>query len=475
MTQRVLRLISARSLGLLSTALFSAQASTLDASTLRRIDTFVQQRMQAGGVPGVAIAIVKDGRVLTRAYGVADLASRRPMSRYTPVGIGSTTKTLTALAVMQLVSAGRVELDAPVRDYLPEFTPSDLRARRITVRQLLSHTSGLPSSTALDRDISPQAPMRRLQALLANPLTSDPGSRFEYANDGYVILGVLISRVSGQTYEEYLRRHVFEPLRMNRATFDGREAERLGLSRSYLKYDQTYEAMRLPFTRSLNPAGLLMMSANDAGLYLRALLATHQGRTSVLRPALLNEMWSKQATMNSTRDYGLGWMLNTTNGAGVVYHSGNILVSGSMFLLDPANGLGVAVLSNIVSRTKDEVAQGLLDLLRGRTPEPSRMPPARPSTDFKQDPARWTSILGEYDSPNEGHLRLTVREGTLVGEIADPYLPMEFRLREVAEGKFVAYSSYIPFDNTDFTFEVAPDGRTNLLVNGQVHAVRVLP
>jgi CubicO group peptidase (beta-lactamase class C family) len=171
-----------------SPARASAAAPPLSARSLARvsqdrIDGYIQERMSAWGVPGLALAIVEDGQVsVTRGYGLADREQAHPMTPRTPVAIGSTTKPITTAAVLQLVEAGAVELDVPVSRYLPWFTLDDPRAASITVRQVLSHTSGIPASASLDGRQEPDALERRVRVLEWAKLQTAPGERFEYSN-----------------------------------------------------------------------------------------------------------------------------------------------------------------------------------------------------------------------------------------------------------------------------------------------------
>jgi CubicO group peptidase (beta-lactamase class C family) len=170
-----------------------------------RVDAYVNKRMDAWSIPGLALAIVEDGQLtLTRGYGLADKDQGRPMTPQTPTAVGSSTKPLTATAIMQLVEAGKVDLDAPVTRYLPWFQLDDPRAAEITVRHLLSHTSGIPASATLTGGQEADALDRRVRALEWEKLRSAPGARWEYANDGFNTLGLIVQVVSGMPYEQYL-------------------------------------------------------------------------------------------------------------------------------------------------------------------------------------------------------------------------------------------------------------------------------
>src|SRR5919202_138887 len=195
------------------------RAQTADAAT--RIDAYMRERMPDLRTPGLSFVVVDGDQVLlSHGYGFADRDAGTPMTEDTPVAVASTNKGMTALAMMQLVEEGLVDLDAPVTRYLPDFSMDDERAAEITVRQVLSHTAGIPAGIHTDGAQDDQALQRRVASLASVKLSRAPGTGYEYANDGYSVAGLVIQTVSGQPYEDYLAAHVFEPLGMARTTFD---------------------------------------------------------------------------------------------------------------------------------------------------------------------------------------------------------------------------------------------------------------
>ncbi len=186
-----------------------ASASMMSAAPdIAAIDQYVESEMRATRLPGLALAIVQGDKIVhLRGFGKAD-PSGRPVTPQTPFLIASVTKPFTALAVMQLVEAGKVQLDAPVQRYLAWFRVADPEASaRITVRQLLVQTSGLPTITGDEHmvtsgDASEEALENRVRALRATRLTAQPGTIFQYSNANYATLAMIVKSVSGQSYEE---------------------------------------------------------------------------------------------------------------------------------------------------------------------------------------------------------------------------------------------------------------------------------
>jgi CubicO group peptidase (beta-lactamase class C family) len=182
--------------------------------TFAAIDEYVTARMRAARIPGLALGIVKGDRIVyLKGYGRAG-PSGRPVTPQTPFIIGSITKSFTALAVLQLVEAGKVELDAPVQRYIPWFRVADPKASaQITVRQLLNQTSGLPQiyETQFWTGQDEGALERVVRFLKKVELNRPVGKGFGYSNANYEVLGLIVQTVSGQTYEETIRQSIFAP------------------------------------------------------------------------------------------------------------------------------------------------------------------------------------------------------------------------------------------------------------------------
>lgn len=417
----------------------------------QRLDHFVAERMALGQVPGLALCILQQGRpAYLRGYGQANLEQGIPVTEATPFAVGSTTKGMTALAVMQLVEEGRLDLDAPVQAYLKDLSFADPRAGAITLRQLLSHTAGLPASAVFDGTQDPEALERRVRAVAATPLSRDPGSGYEYANDGFNLAGWVIQQVSGLPYESYLQRHLFAPLGMQDTTFDPQRAAELGLAQGYLKRRGRLEPRPTPFSRSYNPAGMAISSVRDLSRYLQMLLG---GGEPVVGRASLEAMWVPHADAGDSLSYGLGCFVLELAGLRVVAHTGEILTQGSALALVPSLGLAVGVLVNLDSQSKREIAQGLLTLLLGGDPEPPQIPPQRAPSAFTPDSAAWQAYLGEYQSP-QGPLSLDLREGRLVGSL----LGFGFELEPYGPGEFVSSSDLPAFEDREVRLEQTPAG-----------------
>ncbi|MFN2323737.1 MAG: serine hydrolase domain-containing protein, partial [Trueperaceae bacterium] len=260
---------------LVLTVALAAQAAVADGLPEvleRHLDAFVTERMGAWDTPGLSLAVVHgDEAVITRGYGFADREAERPMTDDTLNVLGSTTKAFTAMAVMQLVERGLVDLDASVTRYLPWFTTPEGREDQITIRQLLSHSAGYPWGILFTDGVYPAELEDYVLQLRGVRLASAPGARFGYSNDPFVVLGLIVERVSGMPYEDYMDARVLTPLGMTSATFDAEVAQERGLARGYHVPWRNAEPLDVAFVRSERSAGTLMASAAELAHYLRML------------------------------------------------------------------------------------------------------------------------------------------------------------------------------------------------------------
>lgn len=321
------------------------------------IDDYISARMKALGIPGAALVIVQGDQIVhLQAFGVAD-ASGRPVTPQTPFFTGSTGKSFTALAIMQLVEAGKIKLDDPVQTYLPWFQVADAQASKIiTVRQLLNQVSGLPQSIGQTQltstDQSDSAIENNVRALADVKLIAPPGKQYEYSNANFVTLGMIIQVVSGQSYETYIQEHIFKPLDMQNSFTSKTEAQKDGLAAGYQHwFGIPVASPNLPFARGSLPAGQLNMSIEDFGHYLIAQLngGSYQG-VSVLSPAGIAMLHHPDVPMpDSTHFYGMGWEVQHFEDVEVIRHNGQVPgYTADMFLV-PQQHIAIAMVMNTFS------------------------------------------------------------------------------------------------------------------------------
>ena len=444
----------------LTACTFGGKATPSQATLITRIDSFVRERMSAGKLPGLSLIVVKDGEVrYSKGYGFATLEYHIAMTDRTRIGIGSTTKGMTALAVMQLVEQGRLKLDIPVVTYVPWFQVNDPNSGSITLRHLLTHSSGLPTSTNFDGNRNPNALEQHVRSLVSTKLHRVPGSGFEYANDGYAVAGLVVQVVSKMPYAEYMTKFVFAPLGMTDATFDQSKAERQGMTQGYVKERGRFVPRPMLVSQGDAPAGALLTSARDVGRYLNALL---NGGQAVISPDSIAELWRPQIKMDHGGEYGLGWVNLRFGELEVLTHDGSVIVSGSTFVVVPSQRLGVAVLTNFATDHTNEIAKGIATLLLGGKPEPSTVPVERGPTEFKPDPASWQGYVGAYET-RMGLVRVYVEGGKLLGKAVD----LPFELEAYGDNDFVLRGEVGTLEGHGVSFMRGAENRITLLLDGQ--------
>lgn len=328
-----------------------------ESTEFEEVDAYITVKMEELGIPGAALVIVQGDQIVhLKGFGVAD-ADGRPVTPQMPFFTGSTGKSFTALAIMQLVEAGEIELDAPVQTYLPWFRVADAEASKmITVRQLLNQTSGLPVSIGREQlantDLSDSAIENNVRALAEIELIAPPGERYEYSNANYVTLGMIIQAVTGQSYETYVKEHIFQPLDMQNSFTSKTEAQQDGLAIGYQNWIGIPVASpNLPFSRGSLPAGQLIMSAEDFGHYLIAQLndGNYQG-VSILSPAGIAALHNPDVPMTGSTDYyGMGWEVQHFQDVELIRHNGEVPGYTTDMFLVPQKNLAVAMIMNTYS------------------------------------------------------------------------------------------------------------------------------
>jgi CubicO group peptidase (beta-lactamase class C family) len=321
-----------------------------DTSDFKTIDEYVTAKMRSARIPGVALAIVKGGQIVyLKGYGRADQLGR-PVTPQTPFLVGSITKTFTALAVMQLVEAGEVELDAPVQRYLPWFRVADPKASaQITVRMLIEQTSGLPQLPTFVTWTWPNTPdvLERHVRLMANTnLVFPPGQGFAYSNANYVTQGVIVQAVTGESYEDYIQQHIFTPLDMQHSYVSQDAAMQDGMAMGYRWWFGFPIPAILPYKRSNLPAGFAISSAEDMAHYLIAELnGGRYGDISVLSPEGIDLMQAEPPPGT----YGLGWESVRIDGRRLINFDGATGNFQASVFIDPESKVGVFVAANAMS------------------------------------------------------------------------------------------------------------------------------
>lgn len=308
----------------------------------RSMDEFIESELSASGAPGVAYAVVADGEVVSMgAHGVVESGDDRAVTQDTPFLTGSISKSFTALAVMQLVEAGTVDLDEEVAAYLDGFLGRP--AGVVTIRQLLSHTSGFSTFQGNDShtDTTDRTDelARRVDSIADVRPAYEPDERWEYSNTNYLILGRLIEVVSGSDFQTYVSANILEPIGMHDSVVaDGEIHETMASGhRPWFWSNRPLAGSRTQ--RGTAPQGGIIASAGDLALYMATMM---NGQDDVLSAAGKNQMMSPASAASPF--YGFGWYVDSDNG--YVSHSGLSPGFESLATMVPSEREGVVVLVN---------------------------------------------------------------------------------------------------------------------------------
>jgi len=337
--------------------------ATRGIAQMETLDHYLNQLQETHIMPGFSVVVVQgEEQVFLKGFGREYIDEKGSMTINTSTAVGSLTKSFTALAIMQLFEAGEIDLDQAVVHYLPWFrTANKMLSDKITVRMLLNNTSGLRAPQVRSKETSDKALENLVRSLESVYLTREPGTSYEYSNEGFAVAGLLIQEVSGWSYDRYLEEFIFKPLEMHRTTNDPRAFNRLDVL--YGHYHGIDQAIPVrgedELLREFSPAGSLMRSsAKDVGNYLQVLLngGEFKGKRLISEESL-GKMWKPYSSFpgiskedggeNLPLKYGFGWFLGEMEGKDYIFHGGNRRNMSSMTFLCPDRKIGAALLTNI--------------------------------------------------------------------------------------------------------------------------------
>lgn len=329
------------------------------------LDERVEQAMRDHQIPGLSLAIVRDGVLLkARGYGKASLDSNAPATVDTVYQIGSISKTFTAAAVMLLVEQGKLALDDPL-DKFPtaQALPEALRA--LTLRQLISHTSGVRSFSEIPafsyrRDYSRDA---FLKLIAAQPLDFEPGSKFHYSNTGPSLAALAVGEASGQPFERFVSEGIFRPLEMTHTGFAEPETDLPDRAAGYRVLKGEFGPGNTTRPRVIAASGGILSTVLDLVKYDAAL-----DGEGLLPRSTLQTMWTRVRLSDGSRSpYGLGWFLVPVHGHPRIHHGGSTAGGfEASYQRFPEFRLSVIVLSNRQSAPVGKLATDLAELVEPR-------------------------------------------------------------------------------------------------------------
>jgi CubicO group peptidase (beta-lactamase class C family) len=345
-----------------------------------KLDAVLEEIMSLWGVPGLAVGIVQDGQIVyDRYFGVQSLDTRAPVTEDSVFCIASIAKIFVASAVMQLVERGDLGLDAPVVQYLPYFRLDDPRYKEMTIRQILSHTSGMPDMDESEYDelvahpeFDEGASERYVRGLSHLKLAAAPGERFLYSNIAYNVLGDLIAKISGQSFENYMREHILRPAGMPASAFSHLDVPPDRLALPHLRTPEMIVNPVYPYHRADAPASFLHSTVEEMCHW--GITCLNRGvfnGSRILSPASYDLMWTPVVERGSPPFYeshGLGWVLGHFDGLKTAAHGGGGFGWTDFFFLMPEVNLAAVILVNEESSARSRTIRAVIHAMLGKEP-----------------------------------------------------------------------------------------------------------
>ena len=329
-------------------------AQAINQVSIDSIDAILRVQMSKKHIPGVSIAVVRQGKVLlTKSYGMANMELNAPATDQSVYAIGSVSKQFIASGILLLAQDGKLQLDDEIHTYYPQ-APKTWQG--ITLRHLLSHTSGIVrEAPAFDPDkLQPDSIL--IQSAFSLPLEFPIGTKWQYCNVGYFTLADIIRKVSGQSWATFMKQRIFAPVGMA-ATRTTTLTEVIPNRADGYEWEETH-FHRAQAYRALRPSGAFLSTVQDLAKWDAALYTT-----KILTEKSRAQMWTPTTLKDgSTYAYGLGWRVDSLQGYRRVHHGGSLPGFRSEYARFPEAGLSVIVLTNGDSAQPETIAQEIATL-----------------------------------------------------------------------------------------------------------------
>jgi CubicO group peptidase (beta-lactamase class C family) len=384
-----------------------------------RMEQVVQAYVDNKQFMGSAL-VARDGKVLfSKGYGFANLEWQVPNSPTTKFRLGSITKQFTAACILLLEERGKLKVDDPVKKYMPDAPAA---WDKITLFNLLTHTSGIPNFTSFpdyaSTEAIPTTPEKLVARFRDKPLEFEPGEKWAYSNSGYVLLGYLIEKISQQSYSQFVQENIFTPLGMKDSGYDSNSAIILHRASGYVPGDKGatnagYIDMSIPLS-----AGGLYSTTEDLLLWEQGLMGG-----KLLSPASLQKM-----TTPFKNDYAFGLAVHTANGHKLIEHGGGIEGFNTSLAYYPEDKLTVVVLANLNGQVPEAIASKLAAVAHG---ENAVLPAER--KEITVSPAILGKYVGTYELMPNFDLVMTLEGGQLMTQATGQ---QKFPLFAESETKF---------------------------------------
>ncbi|OOM76972.1 ABC transporter ATP-binding protein YojI [Clostridium puniceum] len=348
----------------------TSEMNTLTNDETLKIEKFIKENMEKGSIPGLSVTIVKgDKTIYEKGFGYSDISSQKAVDYKSLFEIGSNSKAFTALGILKLQKDGLINLNDEITKYIPWLNVKYKgNHAKINLEQLLHHTSGIPFKTIDKLPVSDNdnALEETIKTLINIELSNVPGEKFQYATINYDILGLIIEKVTGISYEKYIEENVLKPMGLNNTYLYKNDIASEHIAKGYkigFLRPQIYDA---PVYRGNKPAGYIISNAEDMGKWLKVQMGTLND--SEFDKNIIEESQKanrRVAPLGDGSSYAAGWFVYQKEG-GEISHGGNNPNYSSFIIFRPEDKVGVAILANTNSDYVSVIGQGINEILQSR-------------------------------------------------------------------------------------------------------------
>lgn len=420
---------------------YKQQSESSRTNMVENLRTYIAKEMSRNKIVGLSIAVVDtNGILLSDGFGKADKENNIVANSSTLFPIASVTKTFTGIAVMQLVEKGLIDLDKPIADYIPELSLPNGEEKIITTRMLLTHHSGIHGDILYNWYL-PAVSKNPLIYEQVVPLINEvgtifpPGKLHSYSNAGYSLLGVLIHKVSGIGYVDYIRSNIFGPLEMDNSVVFAGEPTNNFIAKGYIGKDSTSMPMKLGI-----PAGGIALTANDAAKYLIGVIGSYHGNCLLLKQETMKQMMNQQnknVVLDRGFSMGLTWFLQDPINEVTIFaaHRGELPPYHSMMIILPELKIGVfiSINTNKAASIPDELAHKIIrDLYEYHTGK--AIPQIKTENKISLSPEQLKQYEGIYPNVYFGPMTVKLEGKELV--VKSPVMPTSLVLVPHADKTF---------------------------------------
>lgn len=342
-----------------------------------KLEIYIQEKMKDFDITGLAIGIVKENEIVyAQGFGVKNIETKKPITTKSLFHMASVSKPFSATAIMQLVEKGKVDLDDPVVKHLSYFKLNDERYKEITVRQMLGHISGMPDVLFYfwhKPEYDDEALERYVRSLNEKKLIAAPGEKYSYSNMAFEILGDLIAKVSGISFEDYIKKNILDPVEMYESTFLKKNVSPELATTPHMKQKTNVVISKVyPYNRAHAPSSTLhsnvMEMCNWAMVNMNK--GTFRGK-QILKSSSYDLLWEPAKLGDGVKKgpCGLSWRIGYYRGLKTISHGGRDIGYTSYFVMLPEKSIAVVVLSNCFFAPIVEIKDAALNVMLGYEPE----------------------------------------------------------------------------------------------------------